>query len=192
MRFFTVISALCALAVSAAPEVRTHLIPSLHPTLLYYPPSSLSANIHQASEALTTLWRAYSGRATDHFYTTNFAEYENAINNLGYSGEGIACYVYTNRVANSSPFYRMYSPGATDHFYTTNAAERNNAIANLGYNDEGIAAYVYTGDVSGTKAFYRAYSGSARDHFYTTDINEMDNAVNHLGYKLEGIAAYVR
>jgi hypothetical protein len=35
----------------------------------------------------------YSPSATDHFYTTNPAERDNAIDNLGYNNEGIAAWV---------------------------------------------------------------------------------------------------
>ena len=95
-----------------------------------------------AATGAVPLYRAYSPSATDHFYTTNEAERDNAVNNLGYSAEGIAAYIFPSATCSSVPLYRMYSPSATDHFYTTNAAERQNAIANLGYSDEGIAGYV--------------------------------------------------
>lgn len=38
-------------------------------------------------------YRGYSPGATDHFYTTNLQEMENAVNNLGYKFEGIAAWV---------------------------------------------------------------------------------------------------
>ena len=39
------------------------------------------------------LYRMYSAGATDHFYTTNAEEKDNAVANLGYTYEGIAAYV---------------------------------------------------------------------------------------------------
>jgi len=42
------------------------------------------------------LYRAYSGGATDHFYTTDFNEWQNAVNNLGYSAEGVTGYILIN------------------------------------------------------------------------------------------------
>ena len=84
----------------------------------------------------------YSPSGTDHFYTTNAAERDNAAANLGYSEEGTAAYVFSTAVCGSVPLYRMYNPSIIDHFYTTSAPERDNAINNLGYHDEGIAAYV--------------------------------------------------
>ncbi|PMB73593.1 hypothetical protein BM221_001016 [Beauveria bassiana] len=161
MRFFTVLATLCA-AASAVPteaEVQAKLV--------------------------TELWRAYSGRAQDHFYTTNYNEYNNAVTNLGYAAEGVAARIYSRQVAGTSP-------GATDHFYTTSAAERDNAVRNLGYQDEGITGYVFPSDSKPkTVPFYRAYSPTQRDHFYTISGTEMENAVRKLGYTYEGVAAYV-
>ncbi|SJL11412.1 uncharacterized protein ARMOST_14815 [Armillaria ostoyae] len=89
-------------------------------------------------------YRMYSPTAVDHFYTTDEAQRNNAINNLGFNDEGIAGYIYpsTSQLCGSVPFYRMYQPTTHDHFYTTNAAERDNAIKNGGYQEEHIAGYV--------------------------------------------------
>ncbi|OAA58728.1 Glycoside hydrolase, family 25 [Cordyceps fumosorosea ARSEF 2679] len=172
MRFLTVLATLCT-AVSAIPttaEVQT--------------------------KAIVELWRAYSGSAGDHFYTTDYSEYNNAVTRLGYSAEGVAAKIYSYQVPNSIPLYRTWSPGASDHFYTTSAPERDNAVQHLGYVDEGITGYVFATDkVGGLPArlveFYRAYSPGQRDHFYTTSGPEVDNAVRNLGYTYEGVACYV-
>ncbi len=86
----------------------------------------------------------YSPAAVDHFYTTDEAQRNNAINNLGFNDEGIAGYIYpsTSQLCTSVPFYRMYQPTTHDHFYTTNEAERDNAIKNGGYQEEHIAGYI--------------------------------------------------
>ncbi|THH12952.1 hypothetical protein EW146_g7219 [Bondarzewia mesenterica] len=97
---------------------------------------------HSSYTSTIPLYRMYSSSAVDHFYTTSASERDNAVNNLGYSDEGIAAFVYSSNICGSIPLYRVYSPGATDHFYTTSASERDNAVVNLGYNDEGVAAYV--------------------------------------------------
>lgn len=88
------------------------------------------------------LFRMFSSSIVDHFYTTSASERDNAVDNLRYTNEGIAAYVYSSNICSSIPLYRMYSGGATDHFYTTSAPERDNAVNNLGYTDEGDAAYV--------------------------------------------------
>ncbi|OAQ96731.1 hypothetical protein LLEC1_05667 [Akanthomyces lecanii] len=136
MRFFTVLATLCA-AASAAPaaaEVQAKLI--------------------------TELWRAYSGTARDHFYTTDYNEYNNAVTNLGYAAEGVAARIYSRQADQSDegvtgfvfttdsrgdtvPLYRGYSGAQGDHFYTVNAAEMENAVRKLGYTYEGVAAYVF-------------------------------------------------
>lgn len=85
----------------------------------------------------------YSASAADHFYTTSGPERANAIQNLGYTDEGIAAYVYPQNVQQSVPFYRAYSGGARDHFYTVNSVEMDRAVRKLGYTFEGVAAYVY-------------------------------------------------
>ncbi|KAI0322134.1 hypothetical protein OF83DRAFT_1049947, partial [Amylostereum chailletii] len=139
------------------------------------------------------LLRGYSSSATDHFYTTNAAEMQNAVANLGYSQEGNAARVFPSHDATSStiPLYRIYRSKDTDHFYTTDANERATVIA-AGGSDEGVAGYVYAdSSCPGLVPLYRVFSPSADDHFYTTNAAERDNAVNSLGYNNEGIAAYV-
>jgi hypothetical protein len=140
-------------------------------------------------------YRAYSPHAHDHFYTVSKTEQDNAVTNLGYSDEGIACYVYDPSApvrANRGALYRMFLPRTGDHFYTTSLAERVNAINNIGYRDEGVIGDVFFAqDDLGTVALYRAYAPSNGDHFYTTSKPEHDNAVANLGYNDEGIACYV-
>ncbi|KAK0219886.1 hypothetical protein IW262DRAFT_1460997 [Armillaria fumosa] len=76
--------------------------------------------------------------------TTDEAQRNNAINNLGFNDEAIPGYIYpsTSQLCGSVPFYRMHQPTTHDHFYTTNAAERDNAIKNGRYQEEYIAGYV--------------------------------------------------
>jgi len=136
------------------------------------------------------LLRAYSAGESDHFYTTNAAELQNAVTNLGYSNEGTTGYVFSDQEPHSIPLYRLYNAKDVDHFYTTNAAERDNAVANLGYNNEGIAGYVYPDTVCGALPLYRLYSSAGTDHFYTMSPAERDNASNNFGYTQEGIAGY--
>ncbi|KAI0317076.1 hypothetical protein OF83DRAFT_1172313 [Amylostereum chailletii] len=137
--------------------------------------------------------RGYSSSATDHFYTTNALEMENAVANLGYASEGDAALIFGTQDPTSVtiPLYRIYRSADTDHFYTTDANERANTIAGGG-TDEGIAGYVYSSSVCpGLVPFYRAFSPSADDHFYTTNLAERNTAITSLGYVDEGVAAYV-
>ena len=63
----------------------------------------------------------------------NAAEHANATTNLGYTDEGIACYLQPASATNRVHFFRCFNPGNGDHFYTTGQAERDNAVNNLGY-----------------------------------------------------------
>jgi hypothetical protein len=127
----------------------------------------------------------------DHFYTTSASERDNAVANLGYHNEGIACYVYSAMAKGRTPFYRLLNSSNGGHFYTTSASERDNAVANFGYHNEGIACYVYSVKAKGRIPFYRLLNSSNGDHFYTTSASERDNAVANFGYHNEGIACYV-
>jgi hypothetical protein len=89
----------------------------------------------------TLLFRLLGGNG-DHFYTTSAAERDNAIVNLGYVLEGVACEVFPAPQAGTTPLFRLLG-GNGDHFYTTSAAERDNAVANLGYVSEGVACEVF-------------------------------------------------
>jgi hypothetical protein len=44
----------------------------------------------------TPLYRCWQGSSGDHFYTTSYSEYLNALNALGYSAEGLIGYVFTS------------------------------------------------------------------------------------------------
>jgi hypothetical protein len=127
----------------------------------------------------------------DHFYTTGALERDNAVANVGYRDEGIACYVFDQPAAGTLPLFRMVSANTGDHFYMTGTVERDNAAAYAGYIDEGTACYVFDQPAAGTVPLYRAWNGGNGDHFYTTSVAEKDNAVAYAGYSDEGVACYV-
>ena len=98
--------------------------------------------------------------ATKHFYTTDKAEADKAVNSFGFKLEGIACYVAPPEkpLTGTVPLYRLYhslskhvntgvighmNPGDDDHFYTTNSDEKYKATYTLQYSDEGIACYIW-------------------------------------------------
>ncbi|KAJ8522776.1 hypothetical protein ONZ45_g655 [Pleurotus djamor] len=143
----------------------------------------------RARDAIS-LYRAWNPSNTDHFYTTNAVEWNNAANLLGYTREGVTGKVFPSRASGTIPLYRLWSLGAGDHFYTTNNQEAENAKG-LGYVREGIAGWVFPNAICGSVPLYRTYSPSGTDHFYTTDFNEKNNAVRRLGYTDEGVAGYV-
>jgi hypothetical protein len=79
-------------------------------------------------------------------------ERDNATNNLGYSAEGIACYIQPIQAAGTTPLYRSYQKASDDHFYTTNLAEHDNAVQNLGYKDEGVTGFVFVATGEGSRS----------------------------------------
>ncbi|KAG5644320.1 hypothetical protein DXG03_008678 [Asterophora parasitica] len=136
-------------------------------------------------------YRAYNPQAVDHFYTTDQAEFNNAVSNLGYNDEGIAALIFNQPQRGTVAFYRDFNSQRIDHFYTTDLQESNNAIQNDGYTSEGITGWIYPdSSCRGTVPLYRLFNPTGFDHFYTTNANERNSAVQD-GYNDEGIAGYV-
>ncbi|MCE9671479.1 hypothetical protein LY474_27100 [Myxococcus stipitatus] len=131
------------------------------------------------------LYRLYSQRGTDHFYTTSWPEALNAIQRHGYTFEGTTGLCHDTNEAGTIPLFRLYSGGAGDHFYTASAEERDIAVAVHGYVSEGITCYVYPSNQGGTCPLLRLWNGT--DHFYTLSTQEAINS----RYTYEGIAAYI-
>jgi Repeat of unknown function (DUF5648)/Metallo-peptidase family M12B Reprolysin-like len=78
--------------------------------------------------------RAFSPASGDHFYSTDVAERDNAVANLGYLDEGVACHVFAAAGTGTIPLFRLFNADSGDHFYTTSAPERDSAIGNVGPN----------------------------------------------------------
>jgi glucose/arabinose dehydrogenase/ribosomal protein L33 len=136
------------------------------------------------------LYRLYSSKMGDHFYTISVNERTNADNKLGSRYEGIAGYVSKSSASSLSPFYRLFSSKVKDHLYTISSNERTVAV-NAGYKYEGISSYISKVPADGMVPLYRLYSSKAGNHFYTKSIKERNNADNKLGYRYEGIAGYI-
>lgn len=96
---------------------------------------------------------------TNHFYTIDMAEANNAIINLGWTAEGIAGYVAPKQFPGTVPLYRLYmgcqtpndgkfrapcedATGGDVHYLTANGVEKNTAILN-GMQFIRIEAYVW-------------------------------------------------
>ncbi|KAF8990735.1 hypothetical protein BDQ17DRAFT_1255503, partial [Cyathus striatus] len=137
------------------------------------------------------LYRSYSCNAKDHLYTTNADEHANAVANLGYTNEGVVCYVFSSQQPNTIPLYRLLHPVAVDHFYTTSSRERKDSILLREQDDEDIVGYVYQTADCGGLALWRLYNSTMADHLYTVSVSERDHATNHLGYTLEGNEGFV-
>ena len=136
----------------------------------------------------------------DHFYTIDPEERRNALDHYGYSDEGIAFWVYANRILLSfpigsfytRPLYRLAGPNTPsgDHFYTISSYERDDFKVN-GYRDEGVACYVLASFgpnialPSGLGEVKRLFHPETEDHFYTISEQESRDAVNIYGYQRE-------
>ncbi|KAL0952483.1 hypothetical protein HGRIS_006747 [Hohenbuehelia grisea] len=161
----------------------------------------------EAKKYLVPFYRSWNGGNTDHFYTTDEAEWNRAVGG-GWVKEGTAGKIFSKQVKGSVPLYRSWNGANADHFYTTNEQEWNNAVGG-GWAKEGIAGYVYPVQQCGSIPLYRTWQGSAggqnkypdrvyktpgpptADHFYTISAPERDNAVANLNYVNEGVAGFV-
>lgn len=137
------------------------------------------------------LYRAYNSKSGDHFYTSDLAEYTQAISGLGYSGEGTAGYLYKSAVPGTVELFRLFLPSKGKHFYTTNPAEKTSAI-NQGHKLETSPGFVSQSAGNGYYPLYRLFKPGNSDHFYTMSETERDNATSKAGYVSEGIACYLK
>src|SRR5579884_1251984 len=151
--------------------------------------ASTRALVFSSVNHTVPLYRLRHNGNTDHFYTTNAKERDDAVKKAGYVYEGIQCYVFSSQVSDSVPFYRLRHNGSDiDHFYTASASERDAAVKKFGYTYEGIQCYVLA---SGNVPLYRLNHSGDADHFYTTDPAELNSAIKKNGYTYEGVAGYV-
>nr|GAT51786.1 predicted protein [Mycena chlorophos] len=148
-----------------------------------------------ASEAVA-MYRAFKADGTDHFYTLDLSEYNNAVANDGYAAEGIRALVFDTQVEGSVQLHRLWSGADVDHFYTTNtteaaAAEQGTYVSEDAASDGHTPIYVYPTALCGSVPLYRSYAGgTAMDHFYTVNVTERNDAeASGWGYEL--IAGYV-
>ncbi len=128
------------------------------------------------SDALSTVfaenylevYRLYNPNTGEHFYTTNYAEYE-SLQNYGWQDEGIGWYA----VNHGSPVYRLYNPNAQggDHYYTMNKIEADWLISQGWSIDNNWAPAFYS---YGNTNLYVAYNPNAQSgaHNYTTNQGE--------------------
>ena len=146
-----------------------------------------AATFNGCTGTTSPLYRYWNASASDHFYTTNFAELR--WGGGGYSIEGTSGSLLESRFASCGavPLYRYYNPSATDHFYTTNWGELG--WGSGGWYYEGVQGYCFPSPTTGTTPLYRYWNGGVADHFYTTSFAELRGGGG--GYVLEGIQCYV-
>lgn len=103
--------------------------------LNYVKEDSVGHLISSAELNTTPLYRYYSHKQEDHFYSTSSTQ------PADYASEGVIGHIFVSNVAGSTPLYRLWRHQGGDHLYTTSAAERDSA-AQHGYVFEGIEGYV--------------------------------------------------
>ena len=155
----------------------------------FYMPASnvtIGADIYGSDEQI--IYRAYNPNTGEHLFTSNIDEYKYLIE-LGWNGEGIACYTLAS---SDVPIYRLFNPNTGGHHYTNSIAERDNLVS-VGWTYEGIA--FYSVDYDDASPVYRLYNPNATgilesgSHHYTTNREEADYLVS-LGWQDEGIGWY--
>ena len=88
------------------------------------------------------LFRLYSSKDTDHYYTVNATERDALLSNSTYVSQGVAGYVYADQECGTVPFWRLHSNKLLENFFTTDQAEVYDFVDQLGYREIGVAAYV--------------------------------------------------
>jgi CSLREA domain-containing protein len=156
-------------------------------------------------------YRAYNPTTDAHFFTTNQAEFQNAIAN-GFRDETTddnGFQLLDNPAAGATKIYRLYNILTGQHYYTTNPSERDFLVALLpppasgpdtrtfGWRDEGINSYIYSSPVAGTLPIFRLYNSNSGTHLYTESTAIRDAILSIAGpvgrpapWSLQGILGY--
>jgi hypothetical protein len=128
------------------------------------------------------LYRFYSARHREHFYTASEGEMRRLRNDPASAAvwryEGVAYRVSPSARNGTTPAYRFWSPTAQHHFFTAGKGEadhlRTDAAARKTWTYEGIAFHVWPDAGRETvdenerlQPVFRFYSPSSKCHFFT-------------------------
>ncbi len=132
------------------------------------------------------LYKYDSGNSTrDHFYTTNKSERDTAKSTMGYTDEGIECYISDRNFQGGIPIYRLYKSDVNSHYFTTSETGKNQKITE-GYvleGDTGIIGYVYENPAQGLVPIHRLKQTSdTPDHYFLCTSSIEYQAVIGSGY----------
>lgn len=159
---------------------------------------------------VTPLYRLFSEALNYHFFTSNRAEYENAIR-IGYRDEtrqlpGVQ--VLERQLAGALPLYRMYNLQSRRHYYTTSIEEgrfleglvkpgQPGYGTSLGWRIEKIEGFIYDTPQPNTVEVFRLYNISSGTHLFTESVAVRDAVLrsfpnewflhNRLGYAYQGV-----
>lgn len=109
-----------------------------------YDDNEIAFVFHHPATGLVPLFRLRSTTTADHFFTTSQAEGANAERQYNYVSEGLCCYIYSSRVAGSTPLFRLRQ--GQQHVYSVDPSRREYYLK-TGWIDEGIAGFVATAAV---------------------------------------------
>jgi hypothetical protein len=132
-----------------------------------------------AEPNLLPVYRFWSSKDGDHFYTINETERAKLLqqNPPGWISEGTAFYAYPagHQPAGTKPVYRFWSGKGGGHFYTMSEAERNQLLNQkpLQWIPEGIAWYAYetsSTEPAAVKAASYEFSGGTREVLCTLSL----------------------
>ena len=146
------------------------------------------------------LYRLYSEKIIDHFYTTNIEE-RNTAREGYYEFEWIEGYIGAAQTQGTEPLFRFYYEPGTDHVYTRSGEERSRWIEEK-LKNEGIAGHLNPTKVAGTWELYRLFKVEHGDvdHFYTTSDIELATCQQpsdprdphpRFGYTYESVVGYI-
>lgn len=143
----------------------------------------LMPSLPVSATASTPIYRFYSPRTQEHFFTFSPAERDQLISRNWGNYEGIAWYAPVS----GDNVYRLYNPTLNDHLFTRNWSEYY-TLSQRGWSPEGVAFY---SDPNQSVPVYRLFNPSltSGSHLYTTNANEV-SVLQGRGWNYEGIAWY--
>jgi hypothetical protein len=141
------------------------------------------------------LYRCYNSTTDDHFYTTDWNNVQAAVNQYGYTYEGIRAYLFgvdALEPPSSScikPFLRYRNDEIGAHLYVTDWNQLR--VGNDEWHYEGHEGYVAATSscyAPNAQPIYHYWSDVAQGNFYTLDWSELGSGNDDWHY--EGIVAY--
>jgi hypothetical protein len=143
-----------------------------------------ATSVSASADTLVPLYRTYNPNSGEHFYTTSYAEAENAYN-AGWNIEGTGW----QTPASGNPVYRVFNPNSTNagsHYYTGSKAEAEHLVG-LGWKwDNNAQPVFYSG---GDMPVYVQYNKNDSGHNYTTSLNEQNSVVS-AGWEINNVTIY--
>ncbi len=143
---------------------------------------AISGNTLPPGAVAVPVYRFWSPRISQHFYTASAREKDKLITEfpLSWTYEGIAFAAFRDgSQAGTVPLYRLWSPQDNAHYFTLDKGQRDKLLASPEkvWMSEGIAFYLYpvASHPAGTSAVYRFWSPTVSEYFFTMNTAERDH-----------------